>query len=332
MPRRPQSTPAHRLQPLRRRPRPQSGTSSAKLGHERPLGPERVPQPACRQPQVPGPPRPDEQCRPSYPTRLAVPGSDPTADRRDGPDFGGGKPHRDTITGSAASGSPITGLVTGSPSPRADRHSTWGQLGVARQRQLRRPASTTSSEHSTPTTHPAAPADLREHTKDQDKPQERDDSMPVISLAAADSGISTMQTEIDTIGNNVANADSDGYQEADVQFSDILTQELAPGSGASPAWPAPTQPRSAPAHRSPPCRRTSPRAPSSRPECPPMPPSRGTGSLWSPREATPTTPVTGTSSSMSTALSPPPTAPSCRAGPGPPPRQDPPGRSPSRAA
>ncbi len=57
--------------------------------------------------------------------------------------------------------------------------------------------------------------------------------MPVISLAAADSGISTMQTEIDTIGNNVANADSDGYQEADVQFSDILTQELAPGSGAS---------------------------------------------------------------------------------------------------
>jgi len=57
--------------------------------------------------------------------------------------------------------------------------------------------------------------------------------MPVISLAAADSGISTMQTEIDTIGNNVANSDSDGYQEADVQFSDILTQELAPGSGAS---------------------------------------------------------------------------------------------------
>ena len=42
-----------------------------------------------------------------------------------------------------------------------------------------------------------------------------------------------MQTEIDTIGNNVANADSDGYQEADVQFSDILTQQLAPGSGSS---------------------------------------------------------------------------------------------------
>lgn len=57
--------------------------------------------------------------------------------------------------------------------------------------------------------------------------------MPVISLAAADSGISTMQTEIDTIGNNVANADSDGYQQSDVQFSDILTQQLAPGSGSS---------------------------------------------------------------------------------------------------
>ena len=57
--------------------------------------------------------------------------------------------------------------------------------------------------------------------------------MPVISLAAADSGISTMQTEIDTIGNNVANADSDGYQEQDVQFSDILTQQLTPGSGST---------------------------------------------------------------------------------------------------
>ena len=57
--------------------------------------------------------------------------------------------------------------------------------------------------------------------------------MPLTSLAAADSGISTMQTEIDTIGNNVANADTDGYQQADVQFSDILTQQLAPGSGSS---------------------------------------------------------------------------------------------------
>ena len=57
--------------------------------------------------------------------------------------------------------------------------------------------------------------------------------MPLTSLAAADSGISTTQTEIDTIGNNVANADTDGYQQADVQFSDILTQQLAPGSGSS---------------------------------------------------------------------------------------------------
>lgn len=55
--------------------------------------------------------------------------------------------------------------------------------------------------------------------------------MPVISLAAADSGITTMQTEIDTIGNNIANADSNGYQEVDAQFSDLLTQQLAPGSG-----------------------------------------------------------------------------------------------------
>ncbi len=42
-----------------------------------------------------------------------------------------------------------------------------------------------------------------------------------------------MQTDIDTIGNNVANADSNGYQEVDAQFSDILTQQLTPGSGSS---------------------------------------------------------------------------------------------------
>lgn len=57
--------------------------------------------------------------------------------------------------------------------------------------------------------------------------------MTVRSLAAADSGIATMQTEIDTIGNNIANASTDGYKSTSAQFEDILTEQLAPASAAS---------------------------------------------------------------------------------------------------
>jgi flagellar hook protein FlgE len=54
-----------------------------------------------------------------------------------------------------------------------------------------------------------------------------------MALSAASSGISTMETEIDSIGDNVANADTDGYQETDPEFEDILTQQLTPASSAS---------------------------------------------------------------------------------------------------
>src|SRR5271163_1800736 len=54
-----------------------------------------------------------------------------------------------------------------------------------------------------------------------------------IALSAAASGISTMETEIDSIGNNVSNADTDGYQETDPEFQDLLTEQLTPASAAS---------------------------------------------------------------------------------------------------
>ncbi|HLI15992.1 MAG TPA: flagellar hook protein FlgE [Acidimicrobiales bacterium] len=57
--------------------------------------------------------------------------------------------------------------------------------------------------------------------------------MTVRSLAAADSGISTMQTMIDTIGDNVANANTTGYKATTPQFEDVLTEQLQPASGAS---------------------------------------------------------------------------------------------------
>jgi flagellar hook protein FlgE len=54
-----------------------------------------------------------------------------------------------------------------------------------------------------------------------------------IALSAAASGISTMETEIDSIGNNVSNADTDGYQETDPEFQDLLTEQMTPASAAS---------------------------------------------------------------------------------------------------
>jgi flagellar hook protein FlgE len=54
-----------------------------------------------------------------------------------------------------------------------------------------------------------------------------------IALSAAASGISTMETEIDSIGNNVSNADTDGYQATDPEFQDLLTEQMTPASAAS---------------------------------------------------------------------------------------------------
>lgn len=58
--------------------------------------------------------------------------------------------------------------------------------------------------------------------------------MTVRSLAAADSGIQATQTMLDTIGNNIANVDTDGYKQTTAQFSDLLNQQLAPAGAPVP--------------------------------------------------------------------------------------------------
>jgi flagellar hook protein FlgE len=58
--------------------------------------------------------------------------------------------------------------------------------------------------------------------------------MTVRSLSAADSGIQTMQTMLDVIGNNVANVNTDGYKETSAEFSDLLNQQLTPAGAPVP--------------------------------------------------------------------------------------------------
>ena len=55
------------------------------------------------------------------------------------------------------------------------------------------------------------------------------------SLSAAVSGIEANQTMIDTVGSNIANVNTPGYAAVDVQFQDLLSQQLS-GAGA----PTPT--------------------------------------------------------------------------------------------
>ena len=52
------------------------------------------------------------------------------------------------------------------------------------------------------------------------------------SLSAAVTGIEANQTMLDTIGNNIANVNTPGYEAQQVEFSDLLNQQLV---GASPA-------------------------------------------------------------------------------------------------
>jgi len=54
------------------------------------------------------------------------------------------------------------------------------------------------------------------------------------SLSSAVSGINAEQTWLDTISNNLANADTDGFSESNIEFSDMLTQAV---SGASAPVP-----------------------------------------------------------------------------------------------
>src|ERR1700686_2762112 len=68
--------------------------------------------------------------------------------------------------------------------------------------------------------------------------------MSVRSLGAAASGIDTMQTELDTIGNDIANSETDGFASQTAQFSDLLNQQLQPAGGAVANTLASTNPSS----------------------------------------------------------------------------------------
>jgi flagellar hook protein FlgE len=68
--------------------------------------------------------------------------------------------------------------------------------------------------------------------------------MSIRSLGAAASGIDTMQTDLDTIGNDIANSETDGFASQTAQFSDLLTEQLTPAGGAIAGTLASTNPSS----------------------------------------------------------------------------------------
>jgi flagellar hook protein FlgE len=55
------------------------------------------------------------------------------------------------------------------------------------------------------------------------------------SILAAVSGIDAQQTYLDSVANNIANADTVGYKSEDVQFQDLLAEQLAGGSAPPPS-------------------------------------------------------------------------------------------------
>jgi flagellar hook protein FlgE len=66
--------------------------------------------------------------------------------------------------------------------------------------------------------------------------------MSVRSLGAATSGIDTMQTDLDTIGNDIANSETDGFKSGTAEFEDLLTEQLQPAGAASGTSLASTNP------------------------------------------------------------------------------------------
>ena len=66
--------------------------------------------------------------------------------------------------------------------------------------------------------------------------------MSVRALGAAASGISTMETDLDVIGNDIANSETDGYASQTAEFSDVLTEQLQPAGAASGNTQASTNP------------------------------------------------------------------------------------------
>ena len=66
--------------------------------------------------------------------------------------------------------------------------------------------------------------------------------MSMRSLDAAASGIDTMETDLDTIGNDIANSETDGFVSQTAEFSDVLTEQLTPAGGAVGTTLASTNP------------------------------------------------------------------------------------------
>jgi flagellar hook protein FlgE len=66
--------------------------------------------------------------------------------------------------------------------------------------------------------------------------------MSVRSLGAAASGIDTMQTDLDTIGNDIANSETDGFKSGTAEFQDLLTEQLQPAGAAAGTSLASTNP------------------------------------------------------------------------------------------
>ncbi len=68
--------------------------------------------------------------------------------------------------------------------------------------------------------------------------------MSVRSLSAAASGIDSMQTDLDVIGNDIANSETNGFKATTAQFQDLLTEQLQPAGAASGTNLASTNPSS----------------------------------------------------------------------------------------
>src|SRR6202034_4342418 len=81
---------------------------------------------------------------------------------------------------------------------------------------------------------PSRPARCTIHPPTRKRPPEQIGDLPmsVRSLGTAASGIDTMQTDLDTIGNDIANSETDGFASQTAQFSDLLTEQLQPAGGA----------------------------------------------------------------------------------------------------
>ena len=117
----------------------------------------------------------------------------------------------------------VTGVTNGSSGPLLD-------VGA-------RPWTSTPSNRSPTADEPNNNATTKTTTK-------RSNHMSVRSLGAAASGIETMQTDLDTIGNDIANSETDGFKSGTAEFEDLLTEQLQPAGAAVGNTVASTNPTS----------------------------------------------------------------------------------------